>query len=69
MSETALDPARTVAQACVQLGIGKTKFYELLTAGEIETFTHPTRNNIRPSRRVRQSAIDRYLRDRAAMAS
>lgn len=69
MSKPERAPAVTVAEACKQLGIGKTKFYELLAAGEIETFTIPTRNNIRPSRRVRQSVIDRWLNERTAVAS
>jgi hypothetical protein len=65
------DDGLTLAEAQRVLGIGKTKMYELINGGEIETFDvsegdpKPSRRvgekGPRPSRRVRASEIERYI--------
>jgi predicted DNA-binding transcriptional regulator AlpA len=61
----------TLAEAQTVLGIGKTKMYELINDGEIETVDvsagepKPARRigdkGPRPSRRVAESEIQRYI--------
>jgi Helix-turn-helix domain len=66
---TAPQPSRglTVIEACDQLGIKKTKFYELIRKGELAAFdiNHVEKRLVgetgrRRSLRVDQAEIDRY---------
>lgn len=67
---TESQPSRliTVREACSQLGIGRTKFYELCHQGEFATFNlnsaaprGPVRKGQqRPAIRVEQAEIDAY---------
>ena len=70
---TSPEPDRllTLAEVMTRLGIGKTKLYELINDGEIETVDvsrgepKPARRigakGPRPSRRVAESEIQRYI--------
>lgn len=68
-------PALTVNEACAQLGIGKSKFYELIRKGELEAIDingvekrrigEPGR---RRSLRVEQAEIDRFKAERLVSA-
>lgn len=62
----------TVAQASEQLGIGKTRLYELIHAGEIATIELPTSSGApgrryvgdtgaKASRRVEQTEVDAFI--------
>ena len=65
------DRGLTLAEAQEILGIGKTKIYELINSGELETFDvsegkpkTPRRvgeKGPRPSRRIRESDLERYI--------
>ena len=62
------DRGLTLAEAQEILGIGKTKMYELVNSGELETFSvsggTPRRvgeKGPRPSRRIRESDLERYI--------
>jgi predicted DNA-binding transcriptional regulator AlpA len=62
----------TVAEARGQIGVGASKFYELIREGAIEAvdlnrvqgeYARPGRPGKRRALRVSQAEIDRYLRD------
>jgi len=60
----------TVTEVCDQLGIGKTKFYDLINKGELVAFDingAPKRrvgeSGRRRSLRVDQAEVDRYKRE------
>lgn len=65
----------TVVDACEQLGIKKTKFYELINTGELAAVDingvekRPVgQTGRRRSLRVKQAEIDRFLRERTVRA-
>ena len=68
----------TAAEACTQLGIGKTKFYDLINKGELTAVDLSPGAPARSRRvgekgkrrvlRVAQAEIDRYLAERAVTA-
>lgn len=77
---TGSQPSRmvTVAEVCEQLGIGKTKFYALINAGELAAVDVSPNKPKAPRRvgetghrralRVEQAEIDRFKKERAVTA-
>ena len=71
LAEAPVDRGLTLAEVQAILGIGKTKMYELINNGDIETFDpsgggpKPARRvgdkGKRASRRIRQSEVDRFI--------
>lgn len=51
----------TVADACVQLGIGKVKFYELMNAGEFGEVIKLPPHTKQAGTRIEQSGIDAFI--------
>jgi excisionase family DNA binding protein len=79
MTEQATESQRsrglTVTEACDQLGIKKTKFYDLIRKGELEAvdINGVQKRNVgqpgrRRSLRVDQAEIDRFKRERLVTA-
>lgn len=74
---TTEDRMLTAEEVREQLGIKKTKFYELVNSGQIEAFDingvegqpcRPGRPGPRRSLRVRQSEVNRFLAERRVSA-
>ena len=58
----------TVAEAMEQLGVGKVKIYELMSAGEIAYISMPPHTK-QASRRIEQSEIDAFIKRHRHAAS
>ena len=51
----------TMTQAAEQLGMSRTKFYELVYKGGLPSVELPSRTGQRSTRRVEQAAVDAYI--------
>lgn len=77
-TETADAAMLTAAEVCTQLGIGKTKFYDLINKGDLAAHDLSPGSPARSRRvgekgkrrvlRVTQAEVNRYLAERAVTA-